>query len=427
MKKLSIQLIKELTNLSVTIPSGFKGLFAKTSGLWVKKSDNSESRILTTDDIINADLLDGKHVSDLAKIDTAFTTWSNISGNYPNIHIYVLDAVNHYDIQTHLSNISNNDTNMKVAILQPGTYLAQYGMYLYSSAWLGILGLSKFDTIIEVTALETFLETSFMENLTLKLTSIPGDLFPIVQAVVDKSSYIKSVDIINTDYVNGIDFIGFRNFSNMVNIKTTDCSMPFDNCSNLSNINVGVFNAVAQAPQAIFYKCSNASNINVEINGFLNVFDLCSGISNFKVISELSSEITCFLDSFNISNGCISTFEFAVLSGNNISDIKCDSCNVSISNSKNISNTSAYNGNIAFDRCTQISNCYAFTMSDAGFSDSDKLSTNIAASCYNGFVNCNGMVNNQSVSSTNRAYDTCYADMSTTYPVGDSPNGGWNA
>lgn len=49
MKKLAVQLIKELTSLSDTIPAGFKGFFAKSSGLFFKNSDGKVKEIATTE------------------------------------------------------------------------------------------------------------------------------------------------------------------------------------------------------------------------------------------------------------------------------------------------------------------------------------------------------------------------------------------
>ena len=51
MKKLAVQLIKELTSLTDAIPAGFKGLFAKNSGLFWKNSDGTEQKILAGDSI----------------------------------------------------------------------------------------------------------------------------------------------------------------------------------------------------------------------------------------------------------------------------------------------------------------------------------------------------------------------------------------
>ena len=50
MKNLNTQLYKELTSLSETIPSGFKALYAKTLGFFLKNSDGTEARLLTTTD-----------------------------------------------------------------------------------------------------------------------------------------------------------------------------------------------------------------------------------------------------------------------------------------------------------------------------------------------------------------------------------------
>jgi len=48
MKKLTTQLIKELSSLSEAIPAGFKGLFAKSSGLSFKDSSADEHKLVST-------------------------------------------------------------------------------------------------------------------------------------------------------------------------------------------------------------------------------------------------------------------------------------------------------------------------------------------------------------------------------------------
>lgn len=48
MKKLAVQLIKELTSLADTIPTGFKGFFAKTTGLHFKDSSAIEHKLVST-------------------------------------------------------------------------------------------------------------------------------------------------------------------------------------------------------------------------------------------------------------------------------------------------------------------------------------------------------------------------------------------
>ena len=77
MKKLAVQLIKELTSLSDTIPAGFKGLFAKSGGLFWKNSDGTEKQIATADQIPsslpanggNSDTVDGLHATSFLKYD----------------------------------------------------------------------------------------------------------------------------------------------------------------------------------------------------------------------------------------------------------------------------------------------------------------------------------------------------------------------
>ena len=48
MKKLAVQLINELTSLSDAIPVGFKGLFAKANGLYIKSSNDVEEKVITS-------------------------------------------------------------------------------------------------------------------------------------------------------------------------------------------------------------------------------------------------------------------------------------------------------------------------------------------------------------------------------------------
>jgi len=52
MKTLVTKVFKELLSLTESIPSGFKGLFAKADGLWLKRSDNTSVRLYTTEDTV---------------------------------------------------------------------------------------------------------------------------------------------------------------------------------------------------------------------------------------------------------------------------------------------------------------------------------------------------------------------------------------
>ena len=54
MKTLVAKVYKELTSLTDTIPSGFKALFVKSTGLWIKNSSGIEVRIATMDDSLPA-------------------------------------------------------------------------------------------------------------------------------------------------------------------------------------------------------------------------------------------------------------------------------------------------------------------------------------------------------------------------------------
>lgn len=88
MKKLAVQLIKELTTLSDTIPAGFKGLFAKSSGLFWKNSDGTEKQIATADQIPtslpanggNSDTVDGYHAANLVKYADPIMPTNNFGG-----------------------------------------------------------------------------------------------------------------------------------------------------------------------------------------------------------------------------------------------------------------------------------------------------------------------------------------------------------
>jgi len=52
MKNLASQLYTELSSLTDSIPSGFKALYATVTGFWIKRSDSTITRLITTDDTI---------------------------------------------------------------------------------------------------------------------------------------------------------------------------------------------------------------------------------------------------------------------------------------------------------------------------------------------------------------------------------------
>lgn len=426
MKKLSLHLIKELSSLSDTIPTGFKGLFSKASGLWVKKSDNSESRLLTTDDIINADLLDGLHASDFAKANTAFTQWYNIPSNAPYVHIYVLNAVSHSDLYLTVSNIEYNDHSDKVFILQPGTYFIDTSLCCSTQHTLGFIGLSKYDTFIDIHIVEAITEVKFVENITFNIASYPDD--PLACIIGNNTdSYLKSVNMTNQLTESGTDINCFSQFTAIENVLIMDCNYAFSYCRNISNVNINIPNVSGIGSNSIFYSCDNISNVDIYFSEKLSAFSVCNNISNFRITSDNSRSITAMSRCNNISNGSINNFEYGLINCTNISNVNCNNSNIAFSNSSYLSDVTAQNGEMGFDRCTHISNCYAATMSNAGFSECSKLSASKSDSCYYGFSICNGIINNLSINSTITAYDSCYADMNTTYSVADTPSGGWNA
>ena len=77
---------------------------------------------------------------------------------------------------------------------------------------------------------------------------------------------------------------------------------------------------------------------------------------------------------------------------------------------------------IGFGGCSKITTsqtigCYI------GFYSSNKITlSKVYSSLFRGFDSCVGMTQNESES-----YNSCFADMGGTYPVADTPNGGFNS
>jgi hypothetical protein len=86
MKKLAVQLIKELTSLSDAIPAGFKGFFVKTTGFHFKDSSAIEHKLVSTNKKYSS--------TDFEKaIPTNMLLWPNCyDGTRPSIKNAILNS-----------------------------------------------------------------------------------------------------------------------------------------------------------------------------------------------------------------------------------------------------------------------------------------------------------------------------------------------
>ncbi|MFZ4770991.1 MAG: hypothetical protein ACOYLO_12490 [Ferruginibacter sp.] len=413
-------LLQELSSLTDVIPSGFKGLFAKASGLFFKNSDNSIKQLATLDNIPvslpanggNADTLDTLHAAAFARFNTAFTTWDNIVSNTPPVHVHVLDATGVLTYQDLFMVLDTNlsDTAPKVFVLQPGTYSISDIIDCSTANLVGIIGLSKHDTIIEIACNEALSNLRFLENLTLKITTAFAGTF-LVSAPDLPNTYVKSVSVICEEPNHGnYDIYAFQGFSCIENIDIVDVSGACNECKNISGVTV-VNSTVTTATDvlSLFHSCVNLSNIIITHNDFNTMFSKCDNILNVIVNIAGNENSVSFNNCTNLSN-CNITGAYIALSV----------CTV-------LSNIIVSGATTGIQESSIIANCKTDSCTQFGFADSEKLSNCMASNTVlTGYDRCRGMVNNKADSNTTN-YNSCNADLVGLYTVSDTPNGGFNA
>jgi hypothetical protein len=394
MKTLVTKVFKELASLSENIPSGFRALFAKSDGFYTKNNAGVTLKILTDgDSVSNADTVDGLHASQFAKNDTAFTSSENLGNNYSNIKIYVFNAEGHQNLNTAINNLYNHDANPKIIILQPGAYAVDTCINLAAKFVLGIIGCSREDTLIQSNYHSIFSECVFLENLKFKIKGEYSDTNSgTLISAIDRNiySYINNVSILN-DFTDNLNLAeGIRYFKSGNNIAISGFNQALAYCSNFSNVNIDLTSIDENLSGYLIRECKRISNIDVLFIAMGKVFYKCSEVTNFKVFSGIFNKTIAFDSCENISTGRIYALKYG------------------FSNSKFINNV-------------YVNGCVY------GFSYSDKITLCFADTNTTGFYMCNGLVNNKSTSNTNSQYDTCYADMNSSYAVDDTYAGGWNA
>ncbi|MFZ4413490.1 MAG: hypothetical protein ACOYOV_10440 [Bacteroidales bacterium] len=394
MKTLVTKVFKELASLSDNIPSGFRALFAKSDGFYTKNNAGVTVRFLTDGDTVaNADTLDSLHASAFAKIDTAFTSSENILYNYPSIKIYVLNAAEHGNLNTAINNLYNHDANPKTIILQPGAYAIDTCIDLQAKFVLGIIGCSHEDTLIQSNSNSFFTNAIFFENLSFEIKGEYSDTNQgiVISAIKNNiKSYIKNVSIRNSfsDNLNILKAIEYFNSGN--NIKISNFSKALYRCTNFSNVNIEVVSTDETLSGVLIDESNRLTNLSISFNAIGTIFKKCGEISNFTIVGGCFNKTIAFDTCKNISNGRIESLKYG------------------------------------FSYSTFINNVY-ITLCNFAFYYSDKISLCFADANDAGFHTCNGLVNNRSSSNTNSQYDACYADMSSSYPVSDTYDGGWNA
>ena len=360
----------------------------------------------------NADTLDSLHASAFARFNTAFTTWDNIASNTPPVHVHVLDATGvlyNKDLFMYLD-VNNSDTAPKVFVLQPGTYSINDIIDCSTHNLVGIIGLSKHDTIIEIECNEALTNLKFLENVTLKITAAFTGTF-LVSAADSAGSYVKSVSVACDDIVNDcFDVFAFQGFNSVENIDIKDVTGACNDCKNVSNVRV-VNSTVTTATEALslFYSCVNLSNINITHNDFNTMFSKCDNITNVIINLASYENSQGFNNCTNLSNCNITGAYIAVMG-----------CTV-------VSNVIIAGATTGIQESTIITNCKTDNCTSYGFSDSEKLTNCLAANTVlTGYDRCRGMLNNKADLNTTN-YNSCNADLGGLFTVADTPNGGFNA
>ncbi|MFZ4411994.1 MAG: hypothetical protein ACOYOV_02840 [Bacteroidales bacterium] len=378
-----------------SVPSGYKIFFAKADGFYFKNGSNVFKKFATIDDLgsTNADTLDYLHATAFARYDTAFTSSNKIVYNNAIVPIYVLNAYEHQNLNTAISDLYTLDANNKVIILQPGTYRITSCIDLQSYAVLGIIGCSREDTFIQSDRNSFLSNCVFLENLFFEIKGDEGSSAgygDVISGIKNnKNTWLKNITIRNSFDDNLIYVTAIRYFSAGNNIHTIGFSKAIHDCTNFSDVFLEVNSQDTSLANYLVYNSLRISNIDILFVAAGYVFVKCSEVNNFNIESGIYTKTTAFDDCKNISNGRIDGLKYGITASHFINNVYIKNCF------------------FAFYYSDKISLCFADT-NDAGF------------------YTCKGMVNNQSLNNTSSQYDACYADMSSVYAVNDSPDGGWN-
>ncbi len=375
--------------------------------------------------------LNGLPSTGFAKADTAFTTWSNIPSNVAPVHIYVVEASG-LDLSSDLYLLLENDISDSspiVLLLQPGTYNISSAIDCVSKNLLGIIGLSKHDTFIEVECIQALTGITFLENVTLTTTGAFSGTEFLVSGVDNPNTYIKSVDVKCMDIVHDpYDFVAFQNFKNIENVHILNISGAFNECNNITGVTIAndaIPNGVANN---LINSCNRISNVSISHSDENTLFAKCWDIINVSV--QLLASVNCivFNNCDQLDNIYINGSYIAFENCRNINNSVVEGANIAVSSSEQISTVKA-NGciTIGFSSCLQLTNCKAVLAGEDGFTNCSKLSVCIASeNTTYGFNACSGMVNNTAAGSSTNYYN-CYADLVGGYAVADTPSGGFNA
>lgn len=377
----------------------------------------------------DASYFNGLLPEEYAKIDTAFTAHMNIPNNNADCAVFVLNShVFTTDIGAFISNDYTlpQGTNSSVLILQPGIYEINTAIDFNSNNIKAIIGLCPDSTIINVADTDLISNLELIENLTIKLADSSGtllnnDSLPKAEARHLKIKHVgSSTDDIEAKCFDNYTLIDDCNIEGIIGI----CA----NSKNISNIKHFCDRIANYSGTPAINKTDNIINLSGYYYSPIILGDSCNNMNN--IIAEFS-----LTDSNNI---------ICFFSCNSISNIKVFNCDIGFSECNGVSNSIAETdiintATVGFNTCILLTNCKATAY--VGFGGCSKITTSQAIGCdigfYSsnkitlcktetsvsyGFDSCMGMTQNEADS-----YNSCFADMSATYAIADTPNGGFNS
>lgn len=377
----------------------------------------------------DASYFNGLLPEEYAKIDTAFTAHMNIPNNNADCAVFVLNShVYTTDIGAFISNdyFLPQGTNSSVLILQPGIYEINTAIDFNSNNIKAIIGLCPDSTIINVADTDLISNLELIENLTIKLadssgTLLSNDSLPKAEARHLKIKHVgSSTDDIEAKCFDNYTLIDDCNIEGIIGI----CA----NSKNISNIKHFCDRIANYSGTPAINKTDNIINLSGYYYSPIILGDSCNNMNN--IIAEFS-----LTDSNNI---------ICFFSCNSISNIKVYNCDIGFSECNGVSNSIAETdiintATVGFNNCILLTNCKATAY--VGFGGCSKITTSQAIGCdigfYSsnkitlcktetsvsyGFDSCMGMTQNEADS-----YNSCFADMSATYAIADTPNGGFNS
>ncbi len=242
---------------------------------------------------------------------------------------------------------------------------------LYKNSIESIEGESYKGVIIKGAISFTNFEGNYIKNLVLESTvdtaikNSKNILDCIIQGSVT-TGFLDCENIKNCNVVNPLT-MGFSNVKTLENCTVSNGTIPFSNCSHLTNCYAKRTSTDGVASPA-FETCNFL--VGCESLGFLDAYSNCENLVNclasLEVELELETEAKGFDTCKNLTNCFAKGFKQGFINSNNIVNCTVESIE-GFSNCKALRNCEANNTTTAFLECVKVSSCIANEFAVEGY------------------------------------------------------------